>query len=312
MRSGFGMLLLAGLTACTEYHPVAFDGRGSWAQARAAAATKSVAAAAPGRSSTETTAVSGQQGRHLVLPGESLSELAARYDVPLGTLARVNAIRPPFAVHAGQMLAIPAASPARSIPRVVPLPTAPSRAPIVATPVPAAVIMVAELPDEAEVEGAPAGVTQAELEAARHAALKTPPALSGEGFLWPLKGRIVSPFGGKPSGARNNGVNILAEAGTPVHAAENGVVVYAGDEIPGYGNMLLISHANGMVTAYAHNRDLLVSVGAAVGRGQIVARVGNSGGVGLPQLHFEVRDGRRPIDPVAYFDTDETRLASTR
>ena len=93
------------------------------------------------------------------------------------------------------------------------------------------------------------------VEATGLAAQKSPPPLSGDGFLWPVQGQITSPFGPKPNGARNDGINIRAAEGTPVRAAENGVVVYAGDEIPGYGRMLLISHADGLTTAYAHNQS---------------------------------------------------------
>lgn len=322
MRGGLALLLLAGLGACTQYQPVEFDGRGTWAQARAVAATKAklvaAAKATPERPIAAATSASGREGRHLVLPGESMAELANRYDVPVSTLAKANAMRPPFTVHAGQVLSIPAAS-RGGVPKVLPLPTAPGKPNVAATrPKPGArassaqAIKVAELPAASVPAAAQPAMTTGELEAARRAATKTPPPLSGEGFLWPVKGEIASAFGSKPNGARNDGVNILAAAGTPVQAAENGVVVYAGDEIPGYGKMLLISHANGIVSAYAHNRDLLVAVGTVVWRGQQVATVGNTGGVGAPQLHFELRAGRKPLDPVAYLDNDETKLASTR
>lgn len=323
MRSGLVLLLVAGLGACTNYQPVEFDGRGSWAEARAAATVKAklVAAAktAPERPIAAATNASGREGRHLVLPGESLAELANRYDVPVATLAKANAMRPPFSVHAGQVLSIPATSSVGGAAKVLPLPTAPGKPPVAtarkaprASASATSVIKVAELPATSVPPAAQPAMTARELEAARRAAAKSPPPLSGEGFLWPVKGEIATPFGSRPNGARNDGVNILAEAGTPVQAAENGVVVYAGDEIPGYGKMLLISHANGIVSAYAHNRDLLVNVGAVVKRGQQVASVGSSGGVGAPQLHFELRAGRKPLDPVAYLDSDETKLASTR
>ena len=137
-----------------------------------------------------------------------------------------------------------------------------------------------------------------------------PPPLSGNGFLWPVRGKIVSPFGGKPNGTRNNGINIRAAEGAPVLAAENGVVVYAGEEIPGYGRMLLLSHAQGFLTAYAHNRDLAVAVGDRVDRGQQIATVGRTGNVTTPQLHFELREGRQPIDPVALLESATTQVAS--
>jgi murein DD-endopeptidase MepM/ murein hydrolase activator NlpD len=97
-----------------------------------------------------------------------------------------------------------------------------------------------------------------------------------------------------------------------VVAAENGIVVFAGNEIPGFGQMLLISHADGFMTAYAHNRELLVGVGDRVERGQKVAAVGRTGNVRSPQLHFELRDGKEPIDPVELLDTARTQVASVR
>ncbi|MBM3582541.1 MAG: M23 family metallopeptidase, partial [Alphaproteobacteria bacterium] len=99
---------------------------------------------------------------------------------------------------------------------------------------------------------------------------------------------------------RNDGINIAAPKGAPIRAAESGTVAYAGNELRGFGNLLLIRHANGLVTAYAHADEILVKRGDTVSRGQIVARVGNTGGVPSPQLHFEVRQGRRAVDPEPY------------
>ena len=116
----------------------------------------------------------------------------------------------------------------------------------------------------------------------------------------------------KPNGTRNDGINIRAPEGTPVLAAENGVVAYASDEIPGYGRMLLISHADGFLTAYAHNSKLLVDVGDHVDRGQTIAAVGSTGNVTSPQLHFEIRDGKKALDPVALLDAAVTQVASVQ
>jgi murein DD-endopeptidase MepM/ murein hydrolase activator NlpD len=153
----------------------------------------------------------------------------------------------------------------------------------------------------------------AAVEATRRAAARTPPALSGAGFLWPAKGELASGFGEKPNGARNNGINISAVEGTAVLAAENGIVVYAGSGISGYGNMLLISHAGSFMTTYAHNRDLRVAVGDLVRRGQEIATVGATGGLAVPQLHFEIRQGKKPLDPMLHLaGAAGTRVASTR
>lgn len=119
-------------------------------------------------------------------------------------------------------------------------------------------------------------------------------------FIWPVTGPVVSGFGSKAGGLHNDGINIAAAAGTPVRAAEDGVVSYVGGEIRGYGNLVLLRHANGWVTAYAHNARNLVARGQMVLRGDVIASVGASGGVSRPQSHFELRQGTTAIDPVRH------------
>ncbi len=123
---------------------------------------------------------------------------------------------------------------------------------------------------------------------------------SGPQFRAPVRGRVISTFGPKPGGTRNDGVNFAVPEGTSVRAAEDGTVAYAGNELKGYGNLVLIKHADGYVTAYAHNSELMVKRGDTVRRGQIVAKAGQSGGVSTPQLHFEIRKGSQPVDPSQY------------
>lgn len=137
-------------------------------------------------------------------------------------------------------------------------------------------------------------------EAAVDPMLIEPAARGDQTFLWPVTGKVVSEFGPLADGLHNDGINIAAPRGTPVRAAENGVVVYAGNELRGFGNMLLIRHADGFVTAYAHNESLLVERGDTVERGQIIARVGSTGNVDSPQLHFEIRVGTDAVDPREY------------
>ncbi len=124
-----------------------------------------------------------------------------------------------------------------------------------------------------------------------------PPPRAESRFLWPVRGKVLSSFGPMEGGLHNDGINIAAPAGTPVKAAENGVVAYVGNELRGFGNLLLIKHADGWVTAYAHTQEILVSHGQQVKRGQIVARVGSTGSVAQPQLHFEIRQGSKAKDP---------------
>ena len=128
------------------------------------------------------------------------------------------------------------------------------------------------------------------------------PAPLGQGFVWPVKGEVLSPFGPVGKGQNNDGINISAARGTPVRATENGVVVYVGNELKGFGNLLLIKHAGGWVSAYAHNDQLMVRKGDAVSRGQQIATVGSSGGVDTPQLHFELRRGTEAVDPAAHLN----------
>jgi murein DD-endopeptidase MepM/ murein hydrolase activator NlpD len=136
------------------------------------------------------------------------------------------------------------------------------------------------------------------------ALMKNPPARSGANFRRPVNGLIVSRFGEQSNGQRNDGINISVPRGTPVKAAENGVVVYAGDELTGLGKLVLVRHADGWVSAYAHNDEILVGRCDTVERGQLIARAGVTGAVTKPQLHFELRKNARPVDP-------EVHLAGT-
>lgn len=198
---------------------------------------------------------------HVVRPGETLYSLSRAYDTDAYTLATANGLRSPYVIREGQRLRIPWR---RSTPAVAASPAKPPVTVATRRPAPKAV--------------------------------PRPPRASG-GFVWPVRGRIISSFGAKSKGLHNDGINIAAARGTPVKAAENGVVAYAGNELRGFGNLLLIKHANGWVTAYAHNDALLVKRGRVVRRGQVIARVGSTGGVATPQLHFELRKGKRAVDP---------------
>ncbi|MFC5391720.1 peptidoglycan DD-metalloendopeptidase family protein [Bosea vestrisii] len=127
------------------------------------------------------------------------------------------------------------------------------------------------------------------------------PASSGTEFRWPARGRVIAGYAGKGG---NEGINIAVPEGTPIKAAEGGVVAYAGSELKGYGNLVLIRHPNGYVSAYAHNGELSVKRGEQVKRGQVVAKSGQSGNVNSPQLHFELRKGSTPVDPMPYLSSN--------
>jgi murein DD-endopeptidase MepM/ murein hydrolase activator NlpD len=195
----------------------------------------------------------------------------------------------------------PAAAAEKPPPAVAPPSAAAAAAP---EPVPAP---AAERPPQVAVAPAPTSDAVAPPPAAAEPAVAPPPhdttpvgpppPRAGKTFLWPLRGRVISTYGELGQGLHNDGINIAAPRGTPVHAAENGVVAYAGNEIRGFGNLLLIRHAGGYMTAYAHADSLLVKRGDTVHRGQVIARVGATGSVTEPQLHFEIREGSQPVDP---------------
>jgi murein DD-endopeptidase MepM/ murein hydrolase activator NlpD len=146
-------------------------------------------------------------------------------------------------------------------------------------------------PMVAKVES-PKGETEKPVEAAS--------AESAPDFRWPAKGRVISGFGARGTGGANDGINIALPEGTPVRAAEGGTVVHADDALKGYGKLVLIRHANGYVSVYAHNSDLKVKRGESVKRGQVIATSGQTGNVTAPQLHFEIRKGATPVDPGKY------------
>jgi murein DD-endopeptidase MepM/ murein hydrolase activator NlpD len=127
-----------------------------------------------------------------------------------------------------------------------------------------------------------------------------PPPRTGRLFSWPVSGRVIAGYGPGANGLHNDGINIAAASGASVGAAEDGVVAYAGNELRGFGNLLLIRHEGGWMTAYAHNSELLVRRGQRVKRGQTIAKVGRTGNVSSPQLHFEIRKGTDAVDPMKF------------
>ncbi|HVC54753.1 MAG TPA: M23 family metallopeptidase [Stellaceae bacterium] len=243
--------------------------------------------------------------RIVVRPGQSLDGIAAAYHVSGRAIIAANHLRPPYKLETGWHLLIPgadempvrhelAATPrdiGRRSPDIIPLDgPAPSALPERRHP------PVAALTPPADQTRRPAGEPSAAEEARAEAA---PPAHRGH-FLWPVHGHVVEGYGVAAGGARNDGINIAAPRGTPVDAIDSGVVAYAGNELRGYGNLVLIKHEGGWISAYAHCQELLVKRGERVRRGQIIARVGETGGVSAPQLHFELRRGQRAVDPREY------------
>jgi murein DD-endopeptidase MepM/ murein hydrolase activator NlpD len=173
----------------------------------------------------------------------------------------------------------------------------------VAAAKPRAGTQVASLPAEqkpaAQSRPEPKPVAEPQTTASLPPKAEEPAAGPSADFRWPARGRVIAGYNGKGG---NEGINIAVPEGTPVKAAEGGVVAYAGSELKGYGNLVLIRHPNGYVSAYAHNGELNVKRGDQVKRGQVVAKSGQSGNVNSPQLHFELRKGSTPVDPVPYLN----------
>ena len=226
---------------------------------------------------------------HVVEPGESLIGIARRHGITLSALARANNIQPYDKVSIGTRLNIPGG-------QKVAMRQAPSPAPVprVAQPRSVAVEKVATVPAQT------ARVAKPEVHEATDVTKTVEPAGGIPSFRWPVKGRIIASFGQRPNGTENDGINLAVPEGTPVKAADDGVVAYAGNELKGYGNLVLIRHANGYVSAYANASQLLVKRGDTVKRGQVIAHAGQTGNVSSPQLHFEIRKGSTPVDPTKY------------
>jgi len=187
--------------------------------------------------------------------------------------------------------ALPPPTPPSPPPQLAPAPVAapmPQPAPASAAPT----TSIAFPPRE------PSAAEEARAEAATSAA--PPQNHGGSHFPWPLRGRVLASYGVATDGTHNDGINIAAPRGTSIEAVEAGIVAYAGNELRGYGNLVLVKHGNGWISAYAHCDELLVKKGDPVYRGKVIAKVGATGGVSEPQLHFELRQGKRPVDPRGY------------
>lgn len=276
---------------------------------------------------------------HGVQRGETLYSISRAYGVDLYTMAQSNDLQPPYTISVGQQLRIPSQTgyavasapvsttgsqpaPSTAAPRgfqVETLPPPPgtgSAAPAPESPSSSSLPPVPQQPAE---QAAPQAESSAEPQVANAPSgsappSSTPPAAepaapqqeavlpprSGRTFSWPVRGRVLSTFGPKADGLHNDGINIAARAGAPVVAAENGVVVYAGSELKGFGNLLLVRHADGWMTAYAHLDKTLVKKGQKVTRGQAIGTVGSTGAVNQPQLHFEIRKGTQAVDPAKF------------
>jgi murein DD-endopeptidase MepM/ murein hydrolase activator NlpD len=227
---------------------------------------------------------------HLVHQGESGVAIARAYGVSWSEVATLNDLQPPYLLRAGQRILLPSAAQVAAM-------SVEDRAK-------AFQLNIDDLVTGAEPalarNAAPARATVSPRKPVPSVVPVAPPTHFAGRFDWPLTGRIIGRFGPAGGGRRNDGINIAATAGAPVRAAADGVVAYAGSAIAVYGGLVLIRHGEGWITAYGHAEDILVARGQSVKRGDVIARAGATGSVNTPQLHFEIRDKRTPVDPLKF------------
>lgn len=240
---------------------------------------------------------------HTIAAGESLYTIARKYDVTTQAIVHANGLSSPDRIVVGQKIAIPGRSDLVNTASVQVASATPQAA---ATVLPAArptnlaapnVVQAAATPAPAATTpaAAPAQATPAPEPTQVAVAPAAEPVASGsDKFRWPVSGRIITDF----AASRGTGINIDVPEGSTVKAAENGTVIYVGSGVEGYGNLILVRHPNGYVSAYAHLKDMSVAKGAVVNRGDALGTVGQTGSVSRPQLHFELRKGATPVDPV--------------
>jgi murein DD-endopeptidase MepM/ murein hydrolase activator NlpD len=288
------LLIAVLLGGCTVYDKVVYSGRSGTVEQPGSAAE------------------AGTPAIYVVASGDTVNGIARRFNVSPQTIIERNNLQPPHTIRPGQWLEVPA-----------------SGASMAAAPAPASTGLLTPgsvssepLPPPSGVSSAPVSSASSSERAPQPPSSNAPTAVTPSGtaaspatapttqtaarpapvgpvkFDWPLRGQIISSFGPQPGGVQNDGVNIAVPRGTPVKAAASGNVLYSGEEVRGFGKLVLIGHADGYVTAYAHNDELLVARGANVTKGQVISKVGQSGNVTSPQLHFEIRQRNKAIDPL--------------
>src|SRR6266436_10120145 len=260
-----------------------------------------VAAAAPVPAAPASKAVAATTAApsiHVVNRGDTLLSIAHRNRVSVAELARANGLDPQAKLKLGTKLTVPGAKTAAVAPAAQP---AAAAQPATALAPPATKIAAATGEPQQKVRLAQPTTTPAEL--SPETPIKASEATGAlPTFRWPVRGKVITSYGAKTNGKANDGINLAVPEGTPIKAAEDGVVAYSGNELKGYGNLVLVRHSNGYVTAYAHASELMVKRGDTIKRGQIIAKSGQSGEVGSPHLHFEIRKGSSPVDPLQFLN----------
>jgi murein DD-endopeptidase MepM/ murein hydrolase activator NlpD len=266
-----------------------------------------VAAAAPAlapAASKPVAAAAAPSSVHVVNRGDTLMSIARRNNVPVAELAKANNLDQSAKLSLGMKLTVPGSKSAAvaAAPAAQPVAAAPAQ-PVATVAAPATKMAAAGGPPQAaRLASATTNVVE-EKPVVEQASVKPSEATGAlPTFRWPVRGKVITSYGAKTNGKSNDGINVAVPEGTPVKAAEDGVVAYSGNELKGYGNLVLVRHSNGYVTAYAHASELMVKRGDTIKRGQIIAKSGQSGEVGSPQLHFEIRKGSSPVDPLQFLN----------
>lgn len=287
-------------------------------------AREAVSEAPKARSAPSMDATTAQKaGTHTVQAGETLYRVSRTYNISVDELKRANNIQDVTSLSVGARLVIPGAgdnggtsaartesasdlpavsAPPSTLTPMVELASAPVAAPkpvLAAKPAAPADAPVKSTHTASASEVKPVSVSEtASVAPAQHAPVAGPSAP----FIWPVKGTVVSQFGQKGAGLYNDGINIKTAQGTPVQASADGTVVYADNKLAGYGNLIIVRHETGYLSAYAHTLDILVQKGDQVSQGQVIAHVGTTGDVNSPQLHFGIRQGKTPVNPLTLLD----------
>ncbi len=244
-------------------------------------------------------------GKHFTITvsaGDTISDIARRYNVRTADLIDANDLTDRDRIYAGEVLRVPGKprAPLYDVARAVPVPQPKPRYGHDAPAITLASYKPRDdndsLLDQAQsVIDRLGGNTPNDRDVTAYQDTSRDPGTAR--FAWPVAGRVISPFGQSVTGERNDGINIAASLGTPIRAAADGVVTYSGNELKGYGNLVLIKHDDGYVTAYAHAERTMVNRGEKVSKGQVIAYTGETGDVTEPQLHFEIRHDTKPVDP---------------
>ena len=237
---------------------------------------------------------------HVVNHGDTLASIARHNHISMAELARANHLDTSARLSLGMKLTVPGAKSAAVAPAARPVAVAAAQP--VAAPVPAVTRVAAvagDIPQKARLAQSAPNLEEPAVVSPVKATEATGAVPT---FRWPVRGKVITAYGAKANGKANDGINLAVPEGTPIKAADDGVVAYSGNELKGYGNLVLIRHANGYVTAYAHASELMVKRGDTIKRGQVIAKSGQSGEVQSPQLHFEIRKGSSPVDPLQFLN----------